>query len=50
MDKCGLCNGKGRVECPMEYGVDRHPDSCPACGGDNWVTCPDCDGSGKSEG
>lgn len=49
MGKCEYCNGKGRAECTLEYGEDRHPENCPACGGDNWVICPICEGSGQSE-
>lgn len=47
--KCGECGGKGNVECPLEYGTDRHPSSCPSCSGGNRVTCPDCGGTGTSD-
>lgn len=49
MAKCYECNGKGVVECPLEYGEDRHPSGCPACGGTNKVECPECNGTGKSD-
>lgn len=42
---CGECQGSGVAECPIEYG-GRHPESCPACGGDGKVVCPACDGCG----
>lgn len=49
--KCPRCNGKGVIPCPMDYGDDdeRHPSSCPGCGGDPKarVECPDCEGTGK---
>jgi DnaJ-class molecular chaperone len=48
MAKCERCDGKGRIECPLEYGVDDHPENCPACWGSNWVECTECDGSGRS--
>lgn len=49
MDKCPECNGRGVVPCTLDYGDDRHPESCPVCAGDRGVrvTCPDCDGTGK---
>jgi DnaJ-class molecular chaperone len=47
--KCGECGGKGNIECPLEYGTDRHPSGCPSCGGSNRVTCPECGGTGKSD-
>ena len=47
--KCPECKGKGQVPCPLEYGDDYHPDSCPVCAGNSRarVPCPDCEGSGK---
>ena len=45
-EECGLCNGTGVTDCPLEYG-GRHPENCPACGGDQTIVCPDCDGTGK---
>lgn len=48
MATCELCYGKGVHECPMEYGNMRHPENCPACGGDQKVTCTDCNGTGRS--
>lgn len=48
--KCGECGGKGNTECPLEYGTDSHPSSCPACSGSNRVTCPECGGSGRADG
>lgn len=47
MSKCEQCDGKGYIECPLEYGDDRHPASCPACGGRNKCVCPYCEGTGK---
>lgn len=47
--KCRRCQGTGRAECEFEYGTDRHPSNCPACGGENIVCCPDCHGSGLVE-
>lgn len=44
---CPECDGKGLAECPLEYGEDSHPDECPSCGGDNMVTCWECEGSGN---
>jgi len=47
--KCPECNGKGETPCPVEYGDDDHPDSCPVCGGNRSVRvrCQECDGTGK---
>lgn len=43
---CGECHGTGMTECPFEYG-GRHPENCPACGGEQRIVCPDCDGTGR---
>lgn len=45
--ECPECKGTGESWCPLEYGSDKHPDDCPACGGENKVICPECGGSGK---
>ena len=44
--KCDECHGTGVAPCPLEYGVDTHPENCPACGGTNKVICPECGGCG----
>lgn len=44
--KCDECGGRGIALCPLEYGEDRHPEQCPACGGTNKVICPECNGCG----
>lgn len=48
-EKCNTCNGKGYIECPMEYSDDKHPSSCAACGGTEKAVCPDCRGTGKEK-
>lgn len=47
--KCPECKGKGQIPCPLEYGDDDHPTSCPVCAGNSRarVPCPECEGSGK---
>jgi hypothetical protein len=49
MGKCSMCQGKRKIDCPLEYGPNDHPTDCPACYGENWVSCPDCDGTGKDD-
>jgi len=51
MEKCPECRGKGVIPCPVDYGDDDHPSSCPSCAGNKRarVTCPLCDGEGKVE-
>lgn len=51
MEKCPECRGKGVIPCPVDYGDDDHPSSCPGCAGNKRarVTCPVCDGDGKVE-
>lgn len=46
-EACSECKGTGVGECPMEYGDMRHPDNCPACGGEQKTICTYCDGTGK---
>jgi len=49
---CHKCGGSGRVRCEgncMHYGTSNHPDNCPACGGENEVRCPECNGKGRVE-
>ena len=49
-ERCWECSGKGKVECEgniLTYGTERHPPGCPACGGENIVTCPECHGRGR---
>ena len=48
MEECGLCNGRGLMDCPMEYGEDC-PEQCPVCGGTQKTICVDCDGTGQVE-
>lgn len=45
---CGNCDGTGVSDCPLEWGDDC-PEQCPACGGDQVVRCPVCDGSGYED-
>jgi DnaJ-class molecular chaperone len=49
--KCYKCNGKGYIPCPLEYGDEEHPESCPVCGGDSSVRvkCDACEGTGRIE-
>ena len=47
--KCSECDGTGRSACPMIYGTNDHPSTCPVCGGSNTDTCAECNGKGKIE-
>jgi len=49
MITCDECKGTGMSDCTMEYGDMEHPENCPACGGEQKIVCPYCDGSGKIE-
>lgn len=49
MQECGLCYGNGLMDCPVEWGEDYCPNSCPACAGDQKVLCTDCEGTGEVE-
>ena len=44
---CPECEGSGVIDCPLEYGVDTHPENCPACGGEGRCICPMCEGTGR---
>jgi len=45
---CGNCEGTGEADCPLEWGGDC-PENCPACGGDQIITCTVCGGSGYED-
>lgn len=46
-EECLECEGSGYIDCPLEYGDDRHPEQCPACSGKNRIVCRICHGTGK---
>jgi hypothetical protein len=41
--KCKWCDGSGSEKCAD---CDGHGKNCPSCGGDGWVACGACLGTG----